>query len=195
MFDELGRTSYITRRYFIIVKYWFKILTAEDNKYIKIVYDMMLRDSELLPDKVNWVSLLRHLLMSLGFYEVWLNQGVGDCNRFLMTLKQRLTDNFIQNWRSRLDSSTRAIFYKHIAVFQLQPYLDLINVQKFSQILSRLRMSSHRLEIEAGRWVKPNSIPVDDRKCAICLILEDEYHFVLECEIYKDLSSKYIAPY
>ena len=56
-------------------------------------------------------------------------------------------------------------------------------------------MSSHRLEIEAGRWVKPNSIPVDDRKCAICLILEDEYHFVLECEIYKDLRSKYIAPY
>ena len=56
-------------------------------------------------------------------------------------------------------------------------------------------MSSHRLEIEAGRWVKPNSIPVDDRKCAICLILEDEYHFVFECEIYKDLRSKYIAPY
>ena len=119
VYGELGRTSYLARRYFIIVKYWFKILKAEDNKYIKIVYNMMLRDSEILPDKVNWVSLLRHLLMSLGFYEVWLNQGGGDCNRFLMTLKQRLTDNFIQNWRSRLDSSTRAIFYKHIAVFSI----------------------------------------------------------------------------
>ena len=39
---------------------------------------MMLSDLELFPNKVNWVSLVRHLLMSLGFYQVWLNQGVGN---------------------------------------------------------------------------------------------------------------------
>ena len=89
-----------------------------------IIYNMMVIESELLPDKVNWVSLLRHLLMSLNCYQVWLNHGVGDCNRFLMNLKQRLTENSIQNWRSRLYSSTRATFYKYIAVFQLQPYFD-----------------------------------------------------------------------
>ena len=87
---------------------------------VKIVYNIMRRDSEWLPDKVNWVSL--SCLMSVGFNEVWLNQGVGDCNRFLVAWKQRLTDNFILNWRSRLNSSTKATFYRIIAVFQLQQY-------------------------------------------------------------------------
>ena len=56
----------------------------------------------------------------------------------------------------------------------MQPYLDNINVLKFSQAFSKLRMSSHHLEIEAGRWVKPNSIQLKNRKCLVCLRLEDD---------------------
>ena len=48
-------------------------------------------------------------------------------------------------------------------------------------------MSSHRLFIETGRWRKPVSVPIDDRKCIACDKLEDEYHFVLECIHYSDL--------
>ena len=56
-------------------------------------------------------------------------------------------------------------------------------------------MPSHRLEIEAGRWIKPNSIPLENRKCSVCLRLEDEYHFVLECQIYVELRKTYISLY
>ena len=55
-----------------IIKYWFKILNTPDNKYVKIIYKMMLSDLEELPNKTNWASLVRSLLMHLGFYEVWL---------------------------------------------------------------------------------------------------------------------------
>lgn len=192
VYGELGRTDYLSKRYAIIIKYWFKILFANENKYIKMVYNLMLGDLELLPNKVNWASLVRHLLLSLGFYEVWLNQGVGDYNKFTSLFRQRLTDTFIQNWRARLDSSTRANFYKSYATFQFQPYLDIINTYKYSQTFSKLRMSSHRLEIEAGRWVRPNRIPIDERKCSFCHILEDEFHFVLECSRYVDLRNIYI---
>lgn len=56
-------------------------------------------------------------------------------------------------------------------------------------------MSSHRLEIESGRWVKPNSIPVDERKCFVCQVLEDEYHFIIECQLYIELRKLYISKY
>ena len=131
VYGELGRTSYITKRYFIILKYWFKIILAEENKYIKIVYNLMLRDLERLPNKVNWASLVKHLLMSLGFYNVWLDQGVGNYDGFINILKQRLTDNFVQNWHSRLENSSRATFYRSIASFQYQPYLEIVNISKF----------------------------------------------------------------
>lgn len=166
-----------------------------DNKYIKMVYNVMLNDLVELPNKTNWASLVRHLLMSLGFYEVWLNQGVGNVHIFLSLLKQRLTDTFIQNWRERLNTSTRASFYKSFANFQFQSYLDKLNVFRYIQSFSKLRMSSHRLEVEAGRWARPNRIPIDERKCTACRVLEDEYHFVIECSRYLELRKKYIAEY
>ena len=70
---------------------------STDNKYINLVYRMMLNDLELRQNIVNWASLVKHLLLSLGFYEVWLAQGVGNYNAFITIFKQRLTDTFIQN--------------------------------------------------------------------------------------------------
>ena len=110
VYGELARTTLITKRYLVIVKYWFKILMSNDNKYINLIYRMMLSDMESRPSTVNWASLVKHLLLSLGFYEVWLAQGVGNYNAFISIFKQRLTDTFVQNWHSRLQSSTRAVF-------------------------------------------------------------------------------------
>ena len=56
-------------------------------------------------------------------------------------------------------------------------------------------MSSHRLNIETGRWARPTSIPLDQKKCTVCNKLEDEFHFILECTIYTELRSKYIPLY
>ena len=56
-------------------------------------------------------------------------------------------------------------------------------------------MSSHRLEVESGRWVKPVPVPFNERNCTVCHVLEGEYHFVLECSLYQDLRKKYISKY
>ena len=144
IYGECGRTNFQTERFLLIIKYWLKkILTAEDCKYIKLIYQLMLNDIEAIPNKVNWASLLRNMLSELGFYEVWAQQGVGNYDVFISHFKQRLTDTFIQNWRARLEQSSRASFYKSFAVFELQPYLDNANVYKFCNALSKLRMSSH----------------------------------------------------
>ena len=195
IYGECGRTNFQTKRFLFIIKYWFKILTAEDCKYIKLIYQLMLNDIAAIPNKVNWASLLRNMLSELGFYEVWAQQGVGNYDVFISYFKQRLTDTFIQNWRARLEQSSRASFYKSFAVFELQPYLNNVNVYKFCNALSKLRMSSHRLEVESGRWVKPNPIPFNERHCLNCSVLEDEYHFVLICPLFLELIKKYISKY
>ena len=66
---------------------------------------------------------------------------------------------------------------------------------KYRFNLTRLRVSSHRLRIESGRWSKPNPTPVEQRTCIVCNRLEDEYHFVIECNLYTDLRVKYIPSY
>ena len=85
---------------------------------------MLYNDCINFPNKVTWVTLLRDLLGNLGFMDVWLQQSVGDRVLFLNLVKQRLTDQFIQNWNSRLNDSTRALFYRNFS-FGYKIYLTL----------------------------------------------------------------------
>jgi hypothetical protein len=126
---------------------------------------------------------------------VCLAQTIGNANVFLSVFKQSLHDTFIQTWEGRLNESSRALFYNSIRYFTFQPYLQLCKFSKFRQSLTRLRVSSHRLEVEAGRWNKPTSTPYNERKCKHCNLLENEYHFVLVCPLYVDLRKQYLKRY
>ena len=55
----------------------------------------------------------------------------GNYDGFIAVLRQRLTDIFIQNLHSRLEDSSRAVFYTSVASFQFEPYSEVINVSKF----------------------------------------------------------------
>ena len=138
IYGESGRTDYQTKRYFIII-------------YITYIYNTMLADIEEKNRKINWALLVKRLLSNLGFYEVWLQQNVGDVKVFLSVVKERLQDNFIQNWNTELNESSRAVFYRQIASFQSSEYLEIVNIKKFRIALTKLRVSSQRLEIEMGR--------------------------------------------
>ena len=139
VYGEFGGINFQTRRFFIILKYWSKIVNTEENKFIKCVYQTMLADIDKNNRKTKWALL--------GFYEVWLQQSVGDDGIFLSLVKRRLKDNFVQKWNKELKQSSRAIFYRSIANFEFSPYLDMITIEKFRLALAKLRTSSHRLEV------------------------------------------------
>ena len=61
--------------------------------------------------------------------------------------------------------------------------------------MSKLRMSSHRLNIETCRWNRPIPTIINERICSVCHVLEDEFHFVLECELYSSIRNIYIPLY
>ena len=76
--------------------------------------------------------------------------------------------------------------------WSLQPYY-FTYVGKLWFALSRLRLSSHRLEVETGRLAWPNAIPFEESTS--CHSLEDEFQFVLECSRYNELRTTYIPNY
>ena len=62
----------------------------------------------------------------------------------------------------------------------ISEYLDIVNSKKFRIVLTKLRVSSHRLEIEIGRWPRSEKNEFDNRKCKLCNNLENEFHFVFK---------------
>ena len=61
---------------------------------------------------------------------------------------------------------------------------------------TKLRLSSHKLLVERGRWMKPK-LQYEMRKCTLCDSedIEDECHVTLVCQQFKDLKTKYIKKF
>ena len=103
--------------------------------------------------------------------------------------------------------------YKNLkASFTREPYLDLIRNRNQRSFLSRLRVSSHNLAIERGRYTRPVT-PIEQRFCTYCkptttrpsppgtpptppwctaprrtsttAQADTEFHFLLECPMFE----------
>ena len=84
------------------------------------------------------------------------------------------------------------MLYKYIVSnIDLQFYLQKNIPTMFRKCITKIRLSSHNLFIETGRYT---GIARNERKCILCSlnVLKDEFHFVLQCTKYNDLRKKYI---
>ena len=128
IYGELGRVDFQSRRYVSLIKYWLKVVNSDNRKLIKRIYNVILEDAVIQPNKQNWAMSVKTLLSSLGFMDVWLAQGVGSVAGFINVFKIRVRDVFVQEWHARLENSTRARFYMYISNFKHQIYLDSLQI-------------------------------------------------------------------
>ena len=94
VYGELGRYPLFVNSTLRCLKYRLHVLKMDDIRIPKQGYKMMILKDE--SEKKCWVTQVKNVLSKNGFYCVWLQQGVGDEKKFLCELKQRLTDNLIQ---------------------------------------------------------------------------------------------------
>ena len=136
------------------MKYWLKVIQKTDNKFNNVIYKLMLRDFDNNAMVLN--CLERHLLCSLGVIDVCLFQGVADNTVFLFIVKQLLHDQFCQSWHQNSKIHQGLYF---IVIFQslISKLFRCKNVRQFRVAVSKLRESSHRLEVETERWTWLNS--------------------------------------
>ena len=141
--------------------------------------------------KVNWVSKVRQTLYMNGFGFVWNQQGVGNETLFINEFTQRLKDQYLQVWADTCSNSSKLSTYISFKTnFELEPYFNYLNIRKFRYYYSSFRCSSHQLMIEKGRYL---GLDRSQRLCPICKSgIEDEFHFMLICPLYKSLREKYI---
>ena len=61
-------------------------------------------------------------------------------------------------------------------------------IEEHRIILSRWRLSCFDLAIETGRY---KNISREDRLCSVCNVLEDEYHALFVCHLYRNIRSQF----
>lgn len=175
------------------IKFWIDITKGRDKE--SLTYDCYLYLFSSLNNSTsndNWLQMIKKILMKLGCLEEWDNQFVNNKKIFLKIIKIELTQCYKMQWKNFLFNDigsqngnklrTYRIFKSE---FSYEPYLDFLDNQREKRIaFTKLRTSAHKLNIEQGRYKK---VPLEDRLCSMCNILEDEFHFVLKCKINETL--------
>ena len=192
--SELGLYPLVIERQVRIVKYWLKLNSNESgNIILSSVYRNMIDD--VSSGATNWLSKVKHLLESNGFAETWIYRDSIISNRFIPVLRQRLVDIYLSNWREGMEASSSLSLFRNLKdSYEPAPYLHKVLNRKYRNAIAKLRLSSHPLLIETGRYT---GVPRDNRKCTFCDLndIEDEYHFVLKCSKYQILRNVYIPNY
>jgi len=69
--------------------------------------------------------------------------------------------------------------------YRIEPHILYVTNKRHQRALTRLRVSSHKLQIEIGRHSRPPT-PRTERVCKFCNIgvLDDEIHFLLNCSFH-----------
>ena len=66
----------------------------------------------------------------------------------------------------------------------LEKYLEVLPDRKQRKALTAFRISSHKLQIERGRY---SGKIIEERLCATCNVIEDEIHLFCDCVKYMSL--------
>ena len=102
-----------------------------------------------------------------------INNDKEKINRHIVTIDCYLIEEkYRQAYVSRTNQNSH----------NFEPYLRIENFEH-RRAITKIRTSSHKLEIETGRW---HNIQRTDRTCKNCAldIVEDELHFLLDCTMH-----------
>ena len=140
------------------------------------------------------IKLMNRTLDELGMSEYFVNQNVVNVNHFKTVVKNRLQDQFQQQWNSTINNSPKCLVYRmYKNEYCFEKYLDVLpcNLRK---VLCKFRTMNHSLPIEKGRYF---NIERSQRLCTLCNkdIIGDEYHYLFECTYFDTDRKKYIPRY
>ena len=177
-----------------MLRYWFKLFCT-DNCILKCLYEDMYESSVVKPnDKLNWACRVRDILFKYGFYNIWISQCVNHVDFFMCEFKQRMKDNFISEMSTFfVNESPKCHLYRYIFDNNvLQFYLDHPVNYIYKPYICKMYISAHNLNIETGRFY---DLDGHERVCSMCNLnaVEDEYHYILQCEKYIDVRRNIIG--
>ena len=98
-----------------------------------------------------------------------------------------MKEDYYDFWKNRVVHSTKLEFItSQKSIYSQERYLSAIKKFEYRQALSKLRLSNHSLNIEAGRYKQPKIPREEQRICFFCNLskVETETHFLFECPAY-----------
>ena len=164
--------------------FWFKLQSFNSkgsNKISCLMYNLIKRQSETTQFEPQWIKFVKECLNNLGLSFVFDNPDVYSFGKFKNTVKQRLKDQYIQCWRSNVDTNGICCNYRIFKTdFKFENYL-LKLPNKLMKPLLTMRVSNNKFPVNHSRYF---GIPRGERVCSLCNSgdIGDDFHYLFKCD-------------
>ena len=152
------------------------------NALVKKVFDELKKMDDM--GFKTWITSVRELASR---YDISTNSEL-EFDAFKKVCTDAVEQKFIAEWQNDVKNESKypilRTYRKFKTRYELEPYLYLVKNPKYRIAISKLRSSSHMLEIERGRHTRPVT-PLENRLCPTCKVVESEIHFLLDCPSYE----------
>ena len=107
--------------------------------------------------------------------------------------KEEIVTESFENIKNTIRAKAIAGRSKYLTYLLVNPEIETpkiyskVKKRKYCQMVAKLRTSSHNLQIEMGR----RNRKIREHRLCQCKKIEDEKHFLQECENYKQIQQKY----
>ena len=174
---DMGWASTNAKRKLCIIRLWNRLICMEDSRLPKIIFNW-----EHGTNSFGWSHDLKRLFSSLNRTDDYVQK------RFIYTndIKLELYEKEVQKWNEDVinkDKLHTYVRFKH--EYGKESYVSTLLSKGQRSILAQFRCGILPLNIETGRYT---GIPIQLRTCIFCTntFIEDEVHFLLECELYNE---------
>ena len=179
VYQELNIPDIVAKIMRLQQKFFAKIMMLEpEEAIVRQLLDRYIADEEYCGDDESFLA-----------YYLRLQADHMDNN----TTANNIIENNITERKCRLtnEETTRITTYRDITNLEYNNslYNSFVN-DELRLIITRWRLSCHKLRIETGRYTYPIT-PRDERKCKICQTLEDESHALFHCSAHAFIRMKF----
>ncbi len=189
---ELGRFPLIINMHKRSLKFWMHLKSSPTES----LHFKALQTQELNPEKSPLSQLVLRLTNRTNSTNTNQSQTstASHLNIKINQIIKQSKNTYLEHWDQETQTQSKLQFYRTLkSHYELEDYLQSVRDTKQRRILTKYRLSEHRLAIETGRHRK-SWLPGEQRVCVHCETgeIETETHFLLHCHKYLSIRNIYV---
>jgi hypothetical protein len=187
---ELGWRPLRARRRVLRLKFWAKILRADETRWVRRVYEESRRQAEEDPSFLSWAAVTSRTLTEVGLGDHWTGQNtdVQDMS-WDSAVEAAVKATETDLWQDRMSSKPILDYYRQFKDTLVQEEYMKLPDPLDRMALARLRSGTHSLRVHTGRWERlmeedgtVRRLTREERTCLHCEGgVDDEEHFLWAC--------------
>lgn len=191
---DMGWTTPEHKQWMCVIRIWCRLINMAPHLLTKCIFVEYLEASSYRCK--TWFYRVKTFLNEIGFENIYNSQRLvvrnvlGMIDTTLHTYYQRV-------WSEKLNSDVAVrgataggnklrTYRQFKTTYATEQYVSIITHKKYRSAYAKFRCGVAPLKIETGRYGL-NRVPVHERLCERCNIIEDEYHVIMQCSNYEDI--------